>query len=98
MKRKTDNFDKFYNRKNNASVKEKFKQEKRAEKKDRREIIDKHFEEKRNQRAAQQDAAQAAKPLPGAKKILIGKQSPGSEPAPDIKREPLGDQIPLNKY
>ncbi len=98
MKRKTDNFDKFYTRKNNASVKEKFKQEKRAEKKERREIIDKHFEEKRNQRAIQHDAEQAARPAPGGKKVLIGKQSPGSEAAPEIKREPTGDQIPLNKY
>ena len=96
MKRKTDNFDKFYTKKNNASVKEKFKQEKRAEKKERRQVIDKHFEEKRNQRALQQDAQSKAEP--GAKKILIGKQSPGSDPAPDIKREPTTDQIPLNKY
>jgi len=35
MKRKTDNFNKFYNKKNNAAIKEGFKQEKKAAKKER---------------------------------------------------------------
>src|SRR6476660_9326689 len=40
-------FKKFINPKNNAAVKEKFKQEKKAAKKERAEAINKRFEEKR---------------------------------------------------
>lgn len=40
-------FKKFINKKSNASIKEKFKQEKKTAKKQRRESIEKHFEEKR---------------------------------------------------
>jgi len=35
MKRKTDNFEKFYNRKSNSAIKEGIKQEKKREKKRR---------------------------------------------------------------
>ncbi len=51
MKRKTDNFSKFINRKSTAAVKEEFRQEKKLEKKTRREAVEKHFEEKRNKKA-----------------------------------------------
>jgi 23S rRNA pseudouridine2605 synthase len=51
MKRKTDNFSKFINRKNPAAVKEEIRQEKKLMKKERKEGIEKHFEEKRNKRA-----------------------------------------------
>jgi 23S rRNA pseudouridine2605 synthase len=51
MKRKTDNFNKFYNRKRNSAVKEEIKQEKKAVKKERQVAVDRHFEEKRNRRA-----------------------------------------------
>ena len=47
MKRKTDNFNKFFLKKSNSAIKEEIKQEKKAEKKARREAIEKHFEEKR---------------------------------------------------
>ena len=50
MKRKTDNFNKFYNKKNNAAIKEGFKQEKKAAKKERKEAIERHFEERRQAR------------------------------------------------
>ena len=52
MKRKTDNFSKFINRKSKGAVKEEFRQEKKLIKKERREAVDRHFEEKRNKRAA----------------------------------------------
>jgi 23S rRNA pseudouridine2605 synthase len=52
MKRKTDNFSKFYNKKNNAAVKEGFRQEKKAEKKERKEAIERHFELRRQSRPA----------------------------------------------
>jgi 23S rRNA pseudouridine2605 synthase len=51
MKRKTDNFNKFYNRKRTSAVKEEIRQERKVVKKERREAVDKHFEEKRNKRA-----------------------------------------------
>ena len=47
MKRRTDNFSKFYNKKKNSAIKEQFKQERRTARKERREAIDRHFEEKR---------------------------------------------------
>ncbi len=47
MKRKTDNFNKFYNKKSNSAVKEQFRQEKKAAKKERQQAIEKRFEEKR---------------------------------------------------
>jgi 23S rRNA pseudouridine2605 synthase len=53
MKRKTDNFSKFYTKKNNAAIKESFRQEKKAAKKERKEAIERHFEEKRKYRAQQ---------------------------------------------
>src|SRR5271154_5553889 len=49
MKRKTDNFNKFFDKKRNSAIKEEIKQEKRAEKKERRQAIEKRFEEKRKQ-------------------------------------------------
>jgi 23S rRNA pseudouridine2605 synthase len=51
MKRKTDNFNKFFNRKRTSAVKEEIRQEKKIIKKERREAVDRHFEEKRNKRA-----------------------------------------------
>jgi 23S rRNA pseudouridine2605 synthase len=52
MKRKTDNFSKFINRKSPGAVKEEIRQEKKLIKKERKEAIEKHFEEKRNKHAA----------------------------------------------
>jgi 23S rRNA pseudouridine2605 synthase len=51
MKRKTDNFSKFIDRKKNSAVKEAIKQEKRVEKKERQQAIEKRFEEKRKLRS-----------------------------------------------
>jgi 23S rRNA pseudouridine2605 synthase len=51
MKRKTDNFNKFFNRKRNSAIKEEIRQERKAVKKERRAAVDRHFEEKRNKRA-----------------------------------------------
>ena len=47
MRRKTDNFNKFFNKKRNSAIKEEFRQEKKAVKKERKEAIERHFEEKR---------------------------------------------------
>ena len=50
MKRKTDNFSKFYNKKRNSAIKEEFRQEKKAAKRERKEGIERHFQEKRKVR------------------------------------------------
>jgi 23S rRNA pseudouridine2605 synthase len=50
MKRKTDNFRKFIGKKKNSAVKEAIKQEKRVEKKERQQAIEKRFEDKRKAR------------------------------------------------
>lgn len=55
MKKKSSPFDKFYKKKSNAAIKEKFRQEKKKEKKERAEYFDKKRAELRNQYA---DSAQ----------------------------------------
>lgn len=72
MPRKTDNFSKFYNKKNNAAIKESFRQEKKAAKKERKEAIERHFEAKRQAKAEHLAATGSTgthlKKLPGKKK------------------------------
>ena len=82
MKRKTDNFNKFYNRKRNSAVKEEIRQEKKAVKKERQVAVDRHFEEKRNKKAL----------LDGAEKTS---GDIGGKPVSASKTE---TSIPLNKY
>ena len=84
MKRKTDNFSKFFNKKSNSSIKEQIRQEKKAAKKERRESIEKHFEEKRNRKPAG--------PEHGAKLPANQKTKDQTNDQPD------GELIPLNKY
>ncbi len=67
MKRKTDNFNKFYNKKSNSAVKEQFRQEKKAAKKERQQAIEKRFEEKRRVRSGA-----------GSQKQEAGNQTPAS--------------------
>ncbi|HLI93316.1 MAG TPA: pseudouridine synthase [Puia sp.] len=50
MKRKTDNFNKFYNKKRGSAIKEEIRQEKKAAKKERRDAIERHFEDRRQGR------------------------------------------------
>ncbi len=72
MKRKTDNFNKFYNRKRNSAVKEELRQEKKAVKKERQLAVDRHFEEKRNKRAV----------LAGTTQTLSGNENKIAAPKP----------------
>lgn len=53
LKRKTDNFNKFFNKKRNSAVKEALRQEKKAAKKERKEGIERHFEQRRLSRDQQ---------------------------------------------
>ena len=80
MKRKTDNFSKFYNKKRNSAIKEGFRQEKKAAKKERKEAIERRFEEKRQARAARfpDRDAPTGRPVRGAapKPTITLKQAP----------------------
>jgi len=90
MKRKTDNFSKFINRKSKAAVREEFKQEKKLVKKERREAVDKHFEDKRNKRATAASLKNDATKLP-EDAASIKTEHKAAAPAP-------GAALPLNKY
>jgi 23S rRNA pseudouridine2605 synthase len=96
MKRKTDNFNKFFNRKRTSAVKEEIRQEKKIIKKERREAVDRHFEEKRNKRAA----AASINPAP-VKEQKAGTSAarvrlPPNKGALDLLIS--GTRLPLNKY
>ena len=90
MKRKTDNFNKFYNKKRNSAIKEEFRQEKKAAKKERKEGIERHFQEKRK-----------AKELTASTPNNPAQRGPGGNKGPVHKGTPLsadGEHLPLNKY
>ena len=87
MKRKTDNFSKFMNRKSAAAVKEEIRQEKKLFRKERKESFEKHFEEKRKKRA-EETAAKPGAPVLNKKQAT---SHPVATPAP-------GATLPLNKY
>src|SRR5664279_573915 len=99
MKRKTDNFSKFINRKSPGAVKEEIRQEKKLIKKERKEGIEKHFEEKRNKRAvaislktdtnSDSTGPKPKGPHAGADKSIHTQKT--AEPLP-------GATIPLNKF
>ncbi|HEV2480296.1 MAG TPA: pseudouridine synthase [Puia sp.] len=91
MKRKTDNFSKFYNKKNNAAIKESFRQEKKAAKKERREAIERRFEERRQAQSH---------PAPAPKILIDKKTAPGAkvDATKAHTATPAGEQLPLNKY
>jgi 23S rRNA pseudouridine2605 synthase len=110
MKRKTDNFNKFYNKKNNAAIKESFRQEKKAVKKERREAIERRFEERRHSQSHQgsQDipthkgrfAKGAAANGPFDKKAAPGAKAGAAQAHSGTPANAAltGEQLPLNKY
>ncbi|MDP4259382.1 MAG: pseudouridine synthase [Bacteroidota bacterium] len=63
MPKKTDNFSKFFDKKRNSAIKEGFRQEKKAAKKERKAAIERHFEEKRKLKT--QGGAPGRPPGPG---------------------------------
>jgi len=91
MKRKTDNFEKFFNKKKNSAIKESIKQEKKAAKKERKEAIERHFEMKRQAKALRAGPPSREGRLPREPKAS-GAGKP--EPIPSG----TGDMLPLNKY
>lgn len=90
MKRKTDNFSKFINRKSTAAVKEEIRQEKKLIKKERREAVDRHFEEKRNKKAAATSVKISGSVASDAAGKINGEHRTDA-PLP-------GSVLPLNKY
>jgi 23S rRNA pseudouridine2605 synthase len=98
MKRKTDNFEKFINRKSTAAVKEEIRQEKKLIKKERREAVDRHFEEKRNKRAIAGSLKSGATPenSPGTK--VPGHSPDRTVPGQTASSPAPGATLPLNKY
>jgi 23S rRNA pseudouridine2605 synthase len=89
MKRKTDNFNKFFNRKSTAAVKEEIRQEKKLVKKERREAVDRHFEEKRNKRAIVSSLKEGSAENTSVDKVV--REHKTATPA-------AGATLPLNKY
>jgi len=86
-KRKTDNFNKFYNKKRNSAVKEAFRQEKKAVKRERKEAIERHFEEKRLSRGDGQQ------PRTGPD----DRQRPDDRKKPSDRQPSVGHQNPDNR-
>lgn len=105
-------FGKFANKKNNAAVKEKFKQEKKAAKKKRAKEIEEMFERKRAVRQERAEHASRPSPETARGKQPFGKKE-GTRPAPDKRsrlEKPVEQagravqpneqltEMPLNKY
>lgn len=93
MKRKTDNFNKFFNKKRNSAIKEEIRQEKKTEKKERKAAIERHFEEKRRLKGQSLSPDRNAGPPPK-------RNSPDRNSAPPPKhsspvRTPGPKTIPL---
>ena len=111
MKRKTDNFSKFYNKKRNSAIKEAFRQEKKAAKKERKEAIERRFEEKRQARAAQfpdrnapagrptRGGAPTGRPVRGGGVAPTGRPVRGAEPTgkPVRGAASFGRQAPVER-
>ncbi len=99
MKRKTDNFSKFYNKKRNSAVKEEFKQEKKAAKKERKEAIERHFEERRKTKTHNPPPQRAGRGGPEKSgHSSAGHSAHGGQPGHAGQGAHNGDQLPLNKY
>lgn len=98
-------FKKFINPKNNAAVKEKFKQDKKSAKKQRAEAINKRFEEKRALKAkgyAPNAAIPSQEPKEDKRQKypVAGKAASSKAKAPAaaaVKKDPA-EGMPLNKY
>ena len=96
MKRKTDNFNKFFNRKRTSAVKEEIRQEKKIIKKERREAVDRHFEEKRNKRAIAASINPAPVKEQKAGTSAASVRLPLNKGALDLLNS--STRLPLNKY
>jgi 23S rRNA pseudouridine2605 synthase len=109
-KRKTDNFSKFYNKKRNSAIKEAFRQEKKTAKKDRKQAIERHFEDRRKTHTPQ-PAPRNLNPAPGKPIRGVAPANPShktraaANPVPHTPANPAQrasstptETLPLNKY
>lgn len=96
-----EHFKKFIHPKNNAAIKEQFKQEKKRAKRERAEAINRHFEERRALHNAGY-SANSATLQPDARKKYPAVKETGSKPTvpASLQKKPTGYsvQMPLNKY
>jgi 23S rRNA pseudouridine2605 synthase len=97
-------FEKFINPKNNAAIKEKFKQEKKQAKKQKAAAIEKFYEDKRASRfKGFEKPAEAEKNFNKRQKYpKPAKTGQTEKPSPDNKKsetkKPVAGEMPLNKY
>jgi 23S rRNA pseudouridine2605 synthase len=95
---RTDNFQKFVKQPKAGAIKEKIRQEKKKEKKERAEAIEKHFAKKREERMAQRGAPPAAKAATAEGKAPRNNKASKSPAQTQVKEAPLTESMPLNKY
>jgi 23S rRNA pseudouridine2605 synthase len=90
-------FQKFINKKNNAAIKEKYKQDKKKAKKQRAADIEKHFQEKR---AARNRAFEkpVEKKVNKRQKYPQNKTEISQKSAPAVKKDSSFEEMPLNKF
>lgn len=94
----TSPFQKFYQKKNNAAIKEKFKQEKKLAKKERAAAIEKHFEQKRKEKAAQSGKNQSSE---NSSRYNGGRENTTFKPAGianPASSKNASFEMPLNKF
>ncbi len=96
MKRKTDNFNKFFAKKSNSAIKEQIKQEKKAEKKARKEAIERHFEEKRNKKQLAVGSSQSS--VGNRQAQINNNRSADNKNEKQQTTNHKQEQLPLNKY
>jgi 23S rRNA pseudouridine2605 synthase len=98
-KRKTDNFNKFYNKKRNSAVKEAFRQEKKAVKRERKEAIERHFEEKRLSRGDGQQPRTGPdhRQRPDDRERRDDRPKPADRQRPSDRQPPSGHQNPADR-
>jgi 23S rRNA pseudouridine2605 synthase len=94
--RKTDNFSQFYNKKRNSAIKEAFRQEKKAAKRERKAAIEQHFEQRRQARGHQPAHPVAKGPIPTGDPRSTKGLAPGGSPVPATPgaRPPKGTPHP----
>ncbi len=94
-------FKKFINPKNNAAVKEKYKQEKKAAKKQKAQAIEQRFEEKRALRFkgfSNNGPTQDSSLKPNKKQKYPQKKELPAGAKPELKKNTDTSQMPLNKF
>jgi 23S rRNA pseudouridine2605 synthase len=89
VKRKTDNFSKFFEKKKKSgAIKEAFRQEKKAAKKERKDGIERHFEQKRQAKAARFGDGSGNLAPGGVTAIRAFPEKPTSKRPPNQKGRP----------